>query len=145
MDSRVNTVKRFALPGLLFLLVLAASAATLFGVPEVAGAGPQVFFTTSLTADQPQSTTLNGLPVVEISYTNQLNTSITFVVYGAFHNSAGQVVYMTTAVLSLNESATENAVLVVFGLPTGQYQVTIFAVASGGAVISPQSTLSLVE
>ena len=99
----------------------------------------------TLTAGQPQSTTLAGLKVVEIAYTDQLNTSLTAVVYAAFHNSAGQVVYMTTAVLTLNEAVPENAVLVVFGLPTGEYQVTIFAVASGGVIISPQSTINVVE
>jgi hypothetical protein len=138
-------IKRFALPGLLALLVLASSAAAAFGVPGTVGAGPQALFTTTLTAGQPQSTTLAGLPVVEIAYTDQINASVTAVVYAAFHNSAGQVVYMTTAVLSLKEAVPENAVLVIFGLPTGQYQVTIFAVSSAGTVISPQSTISIVE
>jgi hypothetical protein len=137
--------KRFALPILVALLVLASSAATVFSVPNAVSAGPQALFTTTLTAGQPQSTTLVGLPVVDIAYTDQINASLTAVVYAAFHNSAGQVVYMTTAVLSLKEGIPENAVLVVFGLPTGEYQVTIFAVSSGGAVISPQSTISVVE
>ena len=137
-------IKQLALPGLLALLVFASSAAV-FSIPTAVGAGPQVLFTTTLTAGQPQSTTLVGLPVVDIAYTDQINVSLTAVVYAAFHNSAGQVVYMTTAVLSLKEGVPENAVLVVFGLPTGEYQVTIFAVSSGGAVISPQSTISVVE
>ena len=146
MNSRGNTIiKRFAFPCLLALLVFASSAAAIFSAPTVVTGGPQVFFTTTLTAGQPQSTTLAGLKVVEIAYTDQLNTSLTAVVYAAFHNSAGQVVYMTTAVLTLNEAVPENAVLVVFGLPTGEYQVTIFAVASGGVIISPQSTINVVE
>ncbi|MDA4113667.1 MAG: hypothetical protein OK474_06450 [Thaumarchaeota archaeon] len=139
-------IKRFALPALLVLLVLASVAAVaVFGAHNAGGAGPQALFTTTLTPGQPQSTTLAGLPVVEIAYTDQINTSVTAVVYAAFHNSAGQVVYMTTAVLSLNEAVPENAVLVIFGLPTGEYQVTIFAVSSEGTVISPQSTISVVE
>jgi len=146
MNSRGNIIiKRFALPCLLALLVLGSSAAAVFGAPAVVTGGPQVFFTTTLTAGQAQSTTLAGLNVVEIAYTDQLNASLTAVVYAAFHNAAGQVVYMTTAVLTLKEAVPENAVLVVFGLPTGEYQVTIFAVSSGGVVISPQSTINVVE
>jgi hypothetical protein len=145
-NSRGNIIiRRFALPGLLALLVIASSAAAVFSAPSPVVSGPQTFFTTTLTAGQPQSATVAGLPAVEISYTDQINSSLTAIVYAAFHNSAGQVVYMTTAVLTLKEAVPENAVLVIFGLPTAQYNVTIFAVSSTGVVISPQSTITVTE
>jgi hypothetical protein len=126
------------------LLILAAPLST---VPVAAATdqrlSPPPLLTTSLSASYPKLATFASQSVVEITYTSHLNVSSTFIVYGVFHNSAGQVVYMTTASLTISVGGNQTAYLITSLLSHGSYRATLFAISTGGVVVSPSSSISV--
>lgn len=98
---------------------------------------------TSLTPGTPTSTTVAGNPALSITYTNTLSTSITAFSFAVVTNSLGQIVYYTTASLSLSAGATGTAYLVLAGLPSGTYTVSIYAISSNNIVVSTTTSASV--
>jgi hypothetical protein len=140
--TRSYLIGTFALLGL--LLVILASFA---GVPATAATnqrfGPPSFPSNALTPTAPTFGTFAGQSVIKITYTNNLNASSTFVVYGVFHNSVGQVIYMTTGTASILAAGNQTAYLVTSLVPPGSYRVTIFATTTDGVVVSPASSIAI--
>lgn len=91
----------------------------------------------------PTKTTLNGQPTVLASWTNNLATSTTAIVYMTVKNSAGATVYITTATLTLGAGATGPSYLVITGLVSGTYTVNIFVVNTSGVGISQSTTTTV--
>ncbi|MDG6924979.1 MAG: hypothetical protein JRN09_00340 [Nitrososphaerota archaeon] len=140
--TRSYLIGASALVGLLLIV-----AAGLAGVPATAAPnqrfGPPSFPSNALTPTAPAFGTFGGQSVIKITYTNNLNASATFVVYGVFHNSLGQVVYMTTASITILVAGNQTAYLVTSLVPQGNYRVTIFATTTQGIVASPVSSIDI--
>ncbi len=95
---------------------------------------------TTLTPGTPYQTTINGQPTVAISFVNTYSSQLTAIVFATVQNSAGQTVYITTATITPMSEQNVTAYLVLAGLPSGTYTVTLFAITPTGVAISPVAT-----
>jgi len=84
-----------------------------------------------------------GNTVINAAYTNNSNAPQTAYIYGVVHNALGQTVYYTTASVNPAAGATQTGQLVLFGLPSGTYSVSIFVVSPSGTALSTTSTVSV--
>jgi len=77
-----------------------------------------------------------NLLAINATFTNQANFNITGIVFAVFRNSLGQIVYMSTATVMIIGGGTVTAYLVLYGIYSGSYNVTVFAWNADGASIS---------
>lgn len=82
---------------------------------------------------------------VQVTYNNGIGGNVTGIVFAVVHNSLGQTVEISTATLQLQAGANGTAYPVLFGLPSGQYSTTIFAIESSGIAISTTTTLTFTQ
>jgi hypothetical protein len=75
-------------------------------------------------------------PVDTVSYSNHLSVSVPGIVFMVLRNNSSQMVYYTTATMTIGSGAILAAALVEFGLPAGTYNATFFAVSYSGVAIS---------
>jgi hypothetical protein len=89
---------------------------------------------------------LGAYPAVYIQYgpTGLNGGSMTLIVFDVVRNSANQTVLTSTAtmILSASSGASDSAYPVVYGLPHGNYSETLFADATIGTTVSPNTSLN---
>jgi len=61
-------------------------------------------------------------------------------VFMVVHNSLGQTVEISTGVLQLAAGANGTAYTIAFGMASGEYSATFFAVSTSGYAISSSTT-----
>jgi hypothetical protein len=144
---RKHLARAFIVSFSAILPILLALAAFPSGIAYVGASNqnlsPAPLFTTTLTPSAPTLATIAGESAIKITYTSNLNESSSFVVFGVFHNSANQVVYITTASVTILEGGNQTAYLITAPLSQGTYHATIFAVTTGDVVVSPSSTMEV--
>jgi hypothetical protein len=86
---------------------------------------------------------LGAYQSIAINYTNTANGDLIGIVFGVFHNSAGQTVEISTATVTLPAGGNGTAHLVEFGLPAGAYSATLFAVSPSGLALSATTEMSI--
>ena len=91
----------------------------------------------------PTTSKQGGNTIISASYTNNSNAPQTAFIYAVVHNALGQTVEYTTATVSPAAGASAPAQLVLFGLPSGTYSVTLFAVSGSGTALSTTTSVSV--
>ncbi len=86
---------------------------------------------------------LGAFQSVAINYTNTANGDSIGIVFGVFHNYAGQTVEISTATVTLPAGGNGTANVVEFGLPAGAYSATLFVVTPSGLALSATTELSV--
>jgi hypothetical protein len=79
----------------------------------------------------------------QVVYHNNINVTVLGIVFMVLHNDMGQTVYFTSATLDIAAGANSTAYEVIFGLPSGNYDATFFAIAPSGVAISAATTATL--
>lgn len=87
--------------------------------------------------------TLNGAPCIQATFVNNSNSSMLVIVYGVLRNSLGQTLYYTTGTVASGPGQKGTVYLAVVGLPTGNYNASVFAVTTNGVAISVSSSIQL--
>lgn len=82
----------------------------------------------------------SGNPATAVTYLNNLNATTLGIVILVVHNSLGQTVDYAAATLNLAPGANSTAYDVIFGLPPGTYNASLFAIIPSGTAISTLST-----
>jgi len=82
-------------------------------------------------------------PELTVPFTDNANVTVTGVVYAVVHNAAGQTVLYTTGTITPAAGQLATAYLVLAGLPSGTYSVTIFAVTPNGIAVSTTYTATV--
>lgn len=132
--SLLRTNQSLGATGITFRLVTPATVTVSIGGAVLQG-------TSTLTASGAATQiNLSGAPALQITYNNNVASAVTGIVYAVVHNAAGQTVYYTTATITPGAGATVTAYLILAGLPSGTYSVTLFAVTPSGVAISATST-----
>jgi hypothetical protein len=88
----------------------------------------------------PLYTSLGPYSSFETTYVNGINATVTGVVFMVVHNSLGQTIEISTCVLQLASGANGTAYTITFGLASGEYSATFFAVSTSGYAISSTTT-----
>jgi hypothetical protein len=104
---------------------------------------PAPLLSTTLTPTAPAFASIAGQTAIKITYTSNINVSSSFVVFAVFHDSANQVVYITTASVTILVGGNQTAYLITSPLTQGTYRAVIFAVTTGDVVVSPSSTMEV--
>ena len=87
---------------------------------------------------------ISGLRCISANYANAASSTTTLgIVYAVLHNSIGQTVIFTTSTLTPAASANSTAYLIVEGVPSGVYSVTVFAVDQNNVAISTNAVLKV--
>jgi len=81
--------------------------------------------------------------IISATFTNNSNAPQTAYIYAVVHNALGQTVYYTTATVSPAAGSSQAGQLVLFGLPSGTYSATVFAVSTSGTAISSTTTVTV--
>lgn len=84
-----------------------------------------------------------ALQSIAISYTNAANGGSIGIVFGVFHNYAGQTVGSSTATVMLPAGGNGTAQIVEFGLPAGAYSTTLLVVSPSGLALSAATEMSI--
>jgi hypothetical protein len=130
-------LKRGAIP---FLLLLAYPLFVSFQQTAAAG---NVCTHCWFSVGQPGIAQFGAYRAFEITWVNNgFTTNVTGIVILVVHNYLGQTVEVSTDVLQLGVGATGTAYPVAFGLVSGTYFATFFAVSSSGVSISTTTTAS---
>jgi len=87
--------------------------------------------------------TLNGAPCIQATFVNNSNSSVLVIVYGVLRDSLGQMLYYTTGTVSTGPGQKGTVYLAVVGLPTGNYNASVFAVTTNGVAISVSSSIQV--
>jgi hypothetical protein len=87
--------------------------------------------------------TFNGFPAVNATYLNQLPTTQQGVAFGVVNNAKGQTVLITTSTITPTSGGKANAILVLAGLTSGTYSVSIFVISPQGVAISLKTTITV--
>ncbi len=83
-----------------------------------------------------------GNPQGVVAFSNNFGVTVSGIVIMVLRNNASQMVYYSTATLTLASGQIGSAALIEFGLPLGTYNATFFAFTFGGvAISSPTSAL----
>lgn len=90
----------------------------------------------------PSVITLNNQPTAKATYTNGVNTTIALaLVYLDLRNSQGQTIFVNGGTLGpVNTGANATAFIVLFNVPSGNYNATIFATLPSGTAMSVATT-----
>jgi hypothetical protein len=81
-------------------------------------------------------------PVVEATYTNNLNFTVTGISFLMIHNGVGQTIAYSTATLIPPGGGNATAYNVVFGLPPGTYHATVFVTSVSWVALSGSSSFT---
>ncbi len=81
-------------------------------------------------------------PFVEVTFRNNLNFTLTVIVFGIVHNMLGQTVAYTTTTIAPHGGQNRTAFLIVTNIPSGEYSMTAFAVTTNYIVISVSADVS---
>jgi len=123
-----------------FLSVLAASILIIIGTSIDASAVAPFLGTNTFTIVQSPvfCTPLcpSGMPFIKVVYKNNLNSTLTALVYANVYNSIGQTVgvYLSTISAGGGENVTTN--VAVYGFGVGNFSATVFAATPQRVVIS---------
>ncbi len=127
----------------LVVVFLVLQIALLASSVSIAVATPVYLRTTAFTVVG-RPTTLWSCPVcVQITYQNNLNSTMRGVVFAVYHNSMGQTVYLSTATIAPSGGQHGTALLGATALPHGQYSVSVFVITSNEISISEVSILNI--
>jgi hypothetical protein len=96
-----------------------------------------------ITAGTPTVGNLGAYQSVAINYTNTANGASIGIVFGVFHNNAGQTVEISTATVTLPAEGNGTAWVAQFGLPAGAFSATLFAVSPAGLALSAATVVSI--
>jgi len=107
-----------------------------FGPSSCGGIG-----NSSLSVQNSTCSKLGSMEVVSLTYTSHLNHDLYPIVFGIVRNSTGQTLYYTTEILGFAINGSSTAYLAIPDLDNGIYSELVFAMTSGGSVISPPLTL----
>lgn len=113
-----------------------------FTVGGVSGQGIGTGTLTTSSSSITQTSSSVG-PELTVPFTNNANVTVTGVVYAVVHNAAGQTVLYTTGTITPAAGQQATAYLVLAGLPSGTYSVTVFAVTPNGIAVSTTYTATV--
>src|SRR6266404_4269901 len=122
-----------AVVSLLMVLFLAS-----FPSPRASGICTQCWAPTS----PPVFVKLGAYSSFQVGYFSVMNSDVTGIVYAVVHDYLGQTVEISTATLQLAPGASGTTNPVIFGLASGTYSATFFAIEASGVAISPTTTQS---
>jgi len=92
----------------------------------------------------PQQTVVAGYKGANATYTNTLNVAVTGIAVVVIHNAASQTVDVFTGTFTMAAGASSPVYVAFYPpLPSQTYSATVYVVTPQGAVISPQSTVTL--
>jgi hypothetical protein len=132
-----SIVARLAGPAVAALLLLssasAVEASTFYG-----GTGTWTVLGT------PTQPTQFVSPALNVTYQNSQSIPVEGLVVMVLHNAMGQTVLISTATLSLQASSSGTALLLENGLPSGDYNASVFAFTFAGVAISTSTDVVFV-
>lgn len=125
----------------------AAISLALLVLPNAVGSAAASPFTGGTSAwtiiGQPSIVQLSGSPTGKTNYQNNLNVTELGIVFMVIHNSVGQTVYITTATASIASGANSTTYDVVYGVPSGSYTATFFAMLPSGTAMSTPTSVQI--
>lgn len=138
LERPLNSKAVSSAAGLVSLVLLAGLAIPASAAPLVGGTGNWTVTGAPIVA------TVASQETVQVTFQNNLNVSVLGLVGVVVHNSQGQTIFLsasTTLVIPAGQSLTAYAV--VFGIASGTYSTTIFAMTPNGVAISAPTTATL--
>jgi hypothetical protein len=143
-DSKSRTlVALVALSSVLMAVAYPLASGASISTTITTTQAPSSLLTTSLSVGFPGQTSLGGYQAVTLAFTNNLNVTISSVVYGSIINSSNQTVSITTATMTLSPKETQTAYLFILAPGSGTYSFHAFAVSSSSVPISPESSFNI--
>lgn len=126
-------------------LLLISGLALLAGLSVPVSASPNVGGTDAWTTlNSPSVTTLQSQTVVVLTFHNNLNITVLGEVVVVVHNSQGQTIFLSGATtLNIPAGQSLTAYAVVFGVSSGTYNTSLFAISPSGVAISAPISAAL--
>jgi hypothetical protein len=91
--------------------------------------------------ETPLNASSSAPSIVQISFTNHSNATLTALVYGIVQNSAGQIIGYTSPTIPPATGQSASTYLFLDGLSPGTYSVTIMGVTTSGLSLSATVTI----